>query len=99
MMTMLTGGPASPVAVNVAGVTPETVAVRVFVPDVVPRVQLPTVARPEASVVCDAPVMLPPPDVTAKVTGTPLSGLATASVTRTRGAVGTETPTGLDCPL
>ena len=59
-----------PVAVKVTGepVRPVLVALSVFVPAVVPRVQLPTVAMPEAFVVAEPPVIEPPPDATAKVT-------------------------------
>jgi hypothetical protein len=72
---------AAPVAVNVAGlpeeiVAPLAVAVSVFAPAVGPRVQEPTVAMPWAFVVAVAPVTLPPPDATAKVTVTPANGVA-----------------------
>jgi len=42
----------------------------VLAPAVVPSVQLPTVAMPEALVVAEAPVMEPPPEATANVTTT-----------------------------
>ena len=50
-------------------------AVRVLAPTVVPSVQLPTVAMPEASVVAGEPVTEPPPEATVKVTLTPGTGL------------------------
>jgi len=66
-----------PVALKVTGepLSEPLVAVRVLELAVVPRVQLPTVAMPEASVVASVPVTEPPPEVTAKVTGTPETGL------------------------
>jgi hypothetical protein len=87
--------PALPVAVKVTEVLvrPLTLAVRVFAPATVPRVQLPTVAIPLALVICDAPEMLPPPVTTAKVTATPATGLLKESLTRTLGASGTAVPT------
>jgi hypothetical protein len=54
--------------VKVTAATPLTDAVSVFVPGVLPSLQLPTVATPEASVVAVPPVTLPPPEATAKVT-------------------------------
>ena len=58
-----TRAPAVPVAVKVTGepVSEPLVAVMVFEPAVVPRVQLPTVAMPEALVVAEPPVSEPPP--------------------------------------
>src|SRR5207247_694401 len=53
--------PSAPVAVKVSGLSPLEVAVSVFVPAVVPSVQLPTVAIPLAFVVWLAPVIVPPP--------------------------------------
>ena len=84
--------PARPVAVIVAGVSSPTVAVSVFVPAVVPSVQLPTVARPLASVLTVAPVTWPAPSPIAKTTSTSATGLPFASVTSTLGAV-TAVPT------
>jgi hypothetical protein len=71
--------PATPVAVNVTGLSlipdPEAVAVRVFGPAVVPSLQLPTVAMPLALVVRLAPVTLPPPDAGANTTAMPDTAL------------------------
>ena len=77
MTTYLVAAPAVPVAVKVSGepVRPGLVAVSVLAPAVVPSVQLPTVAMPDALVVADAPVTEPPPEATAKVTATPATGL------------------------
>ena len=93
--------PAVPVALKVSGepVRPALVAVSVFAPAVVPRVQLPTVAMPEAFVVAEPPVSDPPPAATAKVTLTPATGLPCASVTRTLGAVATAVLTVADSLL
>src|SRR5947208_12087088 len=87
---MLPALPAVPVAMKVTGlpVSPDAAAVSVFAPTVVLRVQLPTVAMPPASVVWLAPVMLPFPGVTAKVTATPDTGLPLASLTITDGGIG-----------
>src|SRR5207302_1602572 len=63
------------------------------------RVPLPTVAIPLASLVWAAPVTLPLPEPAAKVTDTPDTGLANASVTITDGGVGTVVPAGAVCPL
>jgi len=69
--------PAVPVALKVRGepVRLPLVAVRVLEPAVVPRVQLPTVAMPEALVVAEPPVSEPPPEPIAKVTPTPATTL------------------------
>jgi hypothetical protein len=91
----LATGPGLPVALNVV-VSAPAVAVRVLEPTTVPSVQLPTVAKPLASVVCVPPVTLPPPDATAKVTLTPDFGLPFASVMRTLGAVATADPAVAD---
>ena len=74
-------------------------AVSVLAPAVVLSVQLPTVAMPEESVVAEAPVMLPLPEATAKVTATPATGLLLASVTRTLGGMVTAVPTWTVWPL
>ncbi len=68
--------PAVPVALKVTGepARPMRVAVRVLAPALVPKVQLPTVAMPEALVAGVRSVAKPPPLVTAKVTLTPLTG-------------------------
>ena len=78
--------------VKIAGSLPVIVAVSVFAPAVVPSVQLPTVAIPDAFVVATAPVSSPPPDATANVTDTPSTGLSFASRTSTLGAVATAAP-------
>ncbi len=92
MTTYLVAAPAKPVAENVL-VRPLQVAVSVLAPAVVPRVQLPTVAMPEALVVAEAPVTEPPPAVAAKVTVTPGQTLLCESLTITLGAVATAEPT------
>jgi len=86
--------PAAPVAVKVTGlpVSPVAVAVRVFVPAVIPSVQLPSVAIPLAVVVWFGPVTLPPPDASANVTATPATGLPLASRTITAGGTATAVP-------
>ena len=93
------GAPGAPVAVNVTGlpVSPGAVAVRVLVPAVIPSVQLPTVAIPLALVIWFAPVMLPPPPASAKVTATPWTGLPLASFTITDGGTATAVPVVAVC--
>jgi hypothetical protein len=91
----LVTAPTVPVAVKVTGepVSPDTVAVRVFDPAVVPRVHEVTAAMPEEFV--DTVVVGrrdPPPDATAKVTAVPDTGLPPESVTMTDGAVETADP-------
>ncbi len=83
-----------PVAVKVTGdpLRPARVAVSVLAPAVVPSLQLPTVAIPEALVVALAPVTEPPPEATAKVTTTPETGLPPASMTLTLGSTATVLP-------
>jgi hypothetical protein len=92
--------PATPVAVKVTGepLNPVAVAVSVFAPTVVPKVQAGLVAIPPLSVIT-APedANEPPPLPTAKVTGTPLTALPCASVTTTEGAVATAVPTVALC--
>jgi hypothetical protein len=78
---------AVPVAVKLTGVIPVTVAESVLAPAVWPSFQLPTDATPDPLVVALAPVMLPPPTVTAKATAAPDTGTPPASVTRTEGLV------------
>jgi len=92
--------PTVPVAVKVSGepVRDPLVAVSVFVPAVVPRIQLPTVATPLESVVAVAPVIVPPPDATANVTLTPLTGASVESVTITLGSMVTAVPAVTDWP-
>ena len=62
---------------------PVDVAVRVFVPALVPKVHDATVAIPAALVVAAAPVIEPLPLATAKVTLTPETGLLLASLMMT----------------
>ena len=95
LIAILLAAPAVPVAVKVIGepVNEPLVAVIVFDPAVVPRVQLPTVAIPLAFVVAFNIVPEPPPVATAKVTDTPDTGLFDASLTITLGAVLTAVPT------
>lgn len=93
--------PGLPVAVNVTGdpVSDPDVAVRVFDPAVVPRVQAGDVAMPDESVVTvpDA-ASEPPPLPTAKMTDSPCTGLPAESVTNTDGAVATALPAVADWP-
>ena len=72
-------------------------SVLLLVPDVVPIVQLPTVAMPLAFVVGVAVVTLPPPPVMAKVTVTLGTGLLFASLMSTEGATATLVPTVAVC--
>jgi hypothetical protein len=96
VMANCVAAPAVPVAVKVSGepLKLPLVAVSVFAPAVVPRVQAGLVAMPALSVVT-APVEAnePPPVATAKVTDTPLTALPCASVTLTDGAVATAVAT------
>src|SRR5437764_411318 len=97
---IVAAAPAVPVAVKVTGL-PESVpdvAASLLLPAVVPRVQLPTVAIPLASLIWVAPVTLPLPGPGAKVTDTPETGLPNASVTSTDGAIKTAPPAGAVCP-
>src|SRR5207245_4439621 len=76
--------PAGPVAVNVPGrpASASAVAVSVFVPAVVPSVQEVAAAIPPALVsTAVVGLTVPPPLATAKMTGTPATGLPLASVT------------------
>ena len=86
---------ATPVALKVRGEpeSPVAVAVSVLLPEVVPKVQVGEVAIPLALVVtgADEPSK-PPPDATAKMTLTPLTGLPLLSLTITEGAVLTADP-------
>jgi hypothetical protein len=90
--------PGVPVAVNVTGEpeSPADVADKVFWPGTGPSVQLPTVAMPEPLVFWLAPVIDPPPPVTANVTATPETAPPCASVTFTAGATGTALPAVAD---
>ena len=88
--------PAVPVAVMVTGepLNDPLVAVSVFAPAVVPKVQARLVAIPALSVVTAVvEANEPPPVATAKVTDTPLTALPCASVTLTDGAVATAVAT------
>jgi len=73
-------------------VRPVVAAVSVFVPGVAPSVQPPTVAMPDAFVVCVAPVTVPPPDATVKVTPIPDKPAPEFDVTFTVGSVDTGWP-------
>ena len=91
--------PAIPVAVNVTGLpeSPDAVAVSVFVPAVVPSVQLVTEAIPlELVVTALVGTTVPPPEATANVTLTPETGLLFTSLTITLGAVLTAAPAVVD---
>src|SRR5689334_5760366 len=96
---MLPAFPAVPVAVKLTGLpaNPADVAVRVLVPAVLLSVQLPTVAMPPTSVVWLAPVIVPFPGATAKVTATPGTGLPLPSLTITDGGMGTAVPAVTVC--
>jgi hypothetical protein len=96
--------PVVPEAVKVTGLPERPVAAAVsvllLVPAVGPRVQLVSVATPEALVLTTAGLagtVLPPPAVTVNVTETPETGLPPASVTRTEGGALTAVPTVADC--
>src|SRR5258705_9253841 len=96
MCAICVGAPGVAVALNVVESAP-AVAVTALGPVAVPSVQLPSVARPAASVVCVAPVTPPPPAATANVTLAAATGLPNWSVRRTRGAVPTAVLTTLAC--
>src|SRR5213083_3754859 len=86
------------VAVNVTGVAVPAVAVSVLAPADVPSVQDVIVAIPLASVMTAvAGLTVPPPDATAKRTGTPAVGLSNWSRTSTAGGVATAVPTVAAC--
>src|SRR3989441_5561121 len=88
-----------PVAVNGTGlpVSPLDVAVSVFGRAVGPRVHDVTVAMPLVPVVTAVVgTTVPPPEATAKVTATPLTGLAFASCTITEGSTATAVPAVAD---
>ncbi|MGI8617480.1 MAG: hypothetical protein ACR2L6_00115, partial [Gemmatimonadaceae bacterium] len=74
------------------GVKPLAEAVREFDPATVPRVHPPTVATPDAFVVTELPVIVPPPLVTANVTGTPGIAAPRWSFTITEGNAVTAAP-------
>jgi hypothetical protein len=67
------GAPPSPLAVKINRIAPIDAA-SVLMPTWVPSVQLPTAATPDASVVAEAPVTVPPPFATTNVTITPAIG-------------------------
>ena len=84
-----------PVAVNVTGLpdSPLAVAVRVFDPAVVPSVHDVTLAMPFVPVVTGVVgTTVPPPDATANVTATPLTGFPFPSFTITDGGELTALP-------
>jgi hypothetical protein len=76
-----------------------TDAVSVLAPAAVPSLQLPTVATPASLVICVAPVMDPPPPVTAKTTVTFCTPFPFASATLTEGGLATSSPTVALWPL
>src|SRR5437867_3982229 len=80
-------GKITPVACKVTEATPERDAVSVLGPASSPKLQLPTVAMPAASVVAFAPLTAPPPLATTNTTTTPGSGCPTASLSLTAGAM------------
>ena len=86
----LAAAPAA-VAVKVIVGTPVNVAVSVFVPEVAPSVQLPSVAMPLPFVIAVAPVTEPPPEATANVTLAPVTGVPAKSRTSTEGAMASAT--------
>jgi hypothetical protein len=90
------GVPIVAVAVKTAVSEPE-LAVSELAPALVPRVQLPTVATPLELLVCDPPVTLPPPAVTANVTAAPATGFWFASLMMTEGGIATATPAEAVC--
>jgi hypothetical protein len=93
---------AVPVAVNVTGLPVETEAeaVIVFVPALVPSVQLVNVATPAASVLTAAGLAgddEPPPPVITNATATPATPFPLMSVTFTEGGAATAVPTVALC--
>jgi hypothetical protein len=100
MVPSMVASGALPVAVNVADdpASPAAVAVRVLGPAVGPNVQLVTAAMPSPLVfMAVGGSTVPPPAVTWKVTGTPLTGLLSPSVTLTDGAMATALPARAFC--
>ena len=83
-----------PVAAIVSGEPPNVplVAVIVLAPTSAPSVQDPTVAMPLAFVTCVAPVIVPPPEATAKLTVTPATGMLFTSRTITLGGTASAVP-------
>ena len=84
------------VAVNGTEGSEPLVAVRVLVPTVVPRVQLPTVAVPSGPVTTEPPVTPPLPSAAAKTIVIPLLGLPNVSLTITLGRADTAVPAVAD---
>ena len=86
-----------PVAVKVTGLPliplPLAVAVSVFGPAVVPRVQPPRVATPSRPELTGEPIAWPLPGAGTKSTWKPGTGLPYWSVTLTAGAIATAAPT------
>jgi hypothetical protein len=96
LMAREAAAPVVPVAVKVTGLParPLDVAVRVFVPAVVPSVHDVTAAMPLPLVVTGVEgLTVPPPEATANVTATPATGLLNWSRTITDGGVVTAVPT------
>jgi hypothetical protein len=91
---MLSTTPAVPVALKVTGEPerPVEVAATVFAPAVVPRVRVEE-ALPSEPVVVLVTERDPPPEVTAKVTLTPLTALLLASFTITTNGLDSTVPT------
>ena len=99
LLTSDAGGPTVAVAVNVTELParPAALALSVFAPAVGPSVQEATAAMPSAPVATGvAGFTVPSPDVTAKVTETPFTGLPLASVTSTDGGLATAVPAVAD---
>src|SRR5947208_13114766 len=95
LIAICVAAPAVALARNVTGLpcSVPDVAVKVFGPTALPRVQLVTAATPIALVVWAAPVIAPPPVPGAKVTATPATGLPKASPTITRAGTAPPIPT------
>ena len=80
------------VALKETAVRPGAVAEKPWAPTVAPRVA-PMEASPAASVVTVPLSRLPPPETTAKVTGTPETGSASLPSTRTTSGCASRVPT------
>jgi hypothetical protein len=78
-----TGGPGTAVARKMTGGRSPEEAKSEFGPALVPRVQLPTLAKPSESVLAAGRIIDPPPEPTEKTTGTPDTGFPAPSVTLT----------------
>jgi hypothetical protein len=94
--TSLEAAPAVAVAENVTESTPATLARKESRPAVEPSVQV-TDAAPEASLVEESALTLPPPASTVHFTTAPWTAFPCASVTRTLGAVATAVPAAAVC--